>query len=181
MLWSHFHPLTRPRFSDQNCFLLIPVVPSAFSLLGPEARPEPSNPPRRLSSAGAACCGARSLSHLGGMYFDIDDILAEEERVSAVTTIEAFSLGFLDPSCEHEDLPANTKVRANRAGPRPPCAPRERIARDFTRWEAWMEYTRGQLRPIRVSVQRQLTAVLSRRLAGSRRPVDRSSSPFGWP
>lgn len=57
------------------------------------------------------------------MYFDIDDILAEEERVSAVTTIEAFSLGFLDPSCEHEDLPANTKVRAKRATPRPPCAP----------------------------------------------------------
>uniref|UniRef100_A0A6U4G7W6 DNA replication complex GINS protein PSF3 N-terminal domain-containing protein n=1 Tax=Phaeomonas parva TaxID=124430 RepID=A0A6U4G7W6_9STRA len=44
------------------------------------------------------------------MYYDLDDILAEEEKVSAVTNITATRLGFLDPASDEEDLVAATKV-----------------------------------------------------------------------
>ena len=43
-------------------------------------------------------------------YLDIDEILAEEERISCIFSIDAAGLGPLDPTTNEEDLPAQSKV-----------------------------------------------------------------------
>eukprot|EP00607_Mallomonas_marina_P008682 CAMPEP_0182423056 /NCGR_PEP_ID=MMETSP1167-20130531/8958_1 /TAXON_ID=2988 /ORGANISM="Mallomonas Sp, Strain CCMP3275" /LENGTH=196 /DNA_ID=CAMNT_0024601677 /DNA_START=127 /DNA_END=714 /DNA_ORIENTATION=- len=43
-------------------------------------------------------------------FLDIDQILAEDERLPCVFSVEAKDLGFLDPSIHSDDLPAHSKV-----------------------------------------------------------------------
>ena len=43
-------------------------------------------------------------------FLDIDEILAEEERLSCVFSLDASGLGYLDPTSNEEDLPENSKV-----------------------------------------------------------------------
>lgn len=43
-------------------------------------------------------------------YFSVDAILAAEDRVPVVFNTMAASLGFLDPACKDEDLPARSRV-----------------------------------------------------------------------
>ncbi len=43
-------------------------------------------------------------------YFSMEAILAEEDRVPVVFNTTAASLGFLDPGCKDEDLPAKSRV-----------------------------------------------------------------------
>jgi GINS complex subunit 3 len=43
-------------------------------------------------------------------YFSVDAILAAEDRVPVVFNTTAASLGFLDPACKEEDLPARSRV-----------------------------------------------------------------------
>lgn len=43
-------------------------------------------------------------------FLDIDEILAEEERMSCVFSLDASGLGSLDPTSNEEDLPATSKI-----------------------------------------------------------------------
>lgn len=44
------------------------------------------------------------------MYYNIDDILAEDERVTCEFLTDAVDCGYLDPSCPTADLPCGSKV-----------------------------------------------------------------------
>jgi GINS complex subunit 3 len=43
-------------------------------------------------------------------FLDIDEILAEEERIACIFSLDASGLGTLDPTSNEEDLPASSKV-----------------------------------------------------------------------
>jgi len=43
-------------------------------------------------------------------FLDIDEILAEEERISCIFSLDASGLGGLDPTSNEEDLPESSKV-----------------------------------------------------------------------
>lgn len=45
-----------------------------------------------------------------GSYWDIDDILAEEEQIPVKTTKQLNGLGFLDQTNKPLDLPAETRL-----------------------------------------------------------------------
>ena len=53
------------------------------------------------------CC---SLSHAQDEYYDIDSILAAEERVPCTFEVDAVGLGYLDASCVDDDLALDSKV-----------------------------------------------------------------------
>lgn len=44
-------------------------------------------------------------------YYDIDDILAEEEKVPGKFLYGGFAVGYLDDACEEEDLPVGAAVK----------------------------------------------------------------------
>ena len=44
-------------------------------------------------------------------YYSIDDILSEDENVDVITHIDATNLGWLDPNCNCQDLPKNSKIK----------------------------------------------------------------------
>jgi len=43
-------------------------------------------------------------------YLDIDQLLAEEERIPCIFSVDAHSLGSLDSTLQSDDLPAHSKV-----------------------------------------------------------------------
>lgn len=49
-------------------------------------------------------------STFGGGYFDVDEILAGDERVKCTFQTEAVNCAFLDPSCRGDHLPEGTSV-----------------------------------------------------------------------
>lgn len=43
-------------------------------------------------------------------YYSIEDILSEDENVNVITHINATNMGWLDPNCNSNDLPKNSKI-----------------------------------------------------------------------
>lgn len=46
-----------------------------------------------------------------GGYYDVENILAEDEKLPCICKLDAIGMGFLDPATTDEDLAQGTKVR----------------------------------------------------------------------
>ena len=44
-------------------------------------------------------------------YYDIEEILYEDERIPCTFSVDAMNLGYLDPSRQEDDIASGTKVR----------------------------------------------------------------------
>lgn len=60
-------------------------------------------------------------------YFDIDDVIATQDKIPCKLEVQIFNLGFLNPSAENQHLTAGTKLELSYWLAKELCSRRRRI------------------------------------------------------